>query len=101
MAIFDTLCDYITKSIEILNKPIALDENKQPVMTKKEKESINEKQVKAIGFTLKATEEILSKFYIEASDEDFSNFLIKNISKVVKMVSLPCEQNDIIIQNQA
>ena len=28
MAIFETLCDYVAKSIETLNKPIDLDENK-------------------------------------------------------------------------
>ena len=101
MAIFETLCDYVSKSIELLNKPIDLDENKQPVMTLKEKQVINEKQVKAIGFTLKATEEILSRFSSNASGDEFSEFLTINISKIVKMVSLSCEQNDIIIQNQA
>ena len=70
-------------------------------MTIKEKQIINDKQVKAIGFTLKASEEILGRFSTNSSDEEFCNFLTVNISKIVKMVSSSCEQNDIIIQNQA
>jgi translation elongation factor EF-1beta len=91
----------VLTAIEIHNKPIELDENKQPKMSQKEKKSINEKQVKATTFGLKALEELMHHFMCQAKSEEVADFITENIGKIVEVTSIACEQEEVLIKIQA
>lgn len=81
-----TLHDLTLSAIKIWNQPIELDEQKQPKITLAEKKKINEKQIKAISFGLKSTQELL-----ENQNQDLSEFMVANIGMLVSMTCLSCE----------
>lgn len=98
---FDIIYNFVLDSISVLNKPIELDEQGKPKMTQKEKNKENEKFIRAVSFGVKLTEEILHEFVSQKTDEQLAAFITGNINKIVEMTSLACEQQLIIIKNQA
>ena len=60
-------------------------------MTLNEKKTINEKQVKATTFGLKAIEEIMHQFLSGTTHEEVGAFIVANIGRIVEVTSLACE----------
>jgi len=89
--VFEVLVKHVRNAIEIYNKPIELDENKQPKITQKEKKTINEKQIKATTYGLKAIEEIMHAFLSESETEKVKEFITCSINKIVEVTAIACE----------
>ena len=82
----------IQKNIAIKNKPIELNEQKQPIKTEKERAEEKNKATKSIVFCIKAVEDVLQKFILSQNKpENVEKFFTSNINLICELVCLESE----------